>query len=116
MATIKHQRSTTGNTLAVLFTWEGLANGDDGEPIPFSMYADRSVQVTGEFGIGGSLLIEGSNNGQDWEPLTDLQGTDLVFNTGKIEMVTEITQFIRPIVTGGDATTLLNVILLAKGA
>lgn len=115
MATIESTRSATGNTLAVVFTWSGLANGDDGAPIPFSMYADRSVQVFGDFGVGGTVLIEGSNDGEHWAPLTNLQGTDLQFTTPKIEMASEITLMVRPRVTGGDGTTALTVLLMAKG-
>jgi hypothetical protein len=44
-----------------LWKWEGLQEGDTGEPVPCPHYADKSVQVIGTFGSGGTCRIEGSN-------------------------------------------------------
>jgi hypothetical protein len=114
MSTIQLTKTPSGNTRTIIATWAGLANGDDGEPIKFSQYADKSAQVTGIFGAGGSLAIEGSNDGANWAPLSDPQGNDLNFATAKIEMITEATLYVRPRVAGGDGTTNLSVILLMK--
>lgn len=114
MSTIQLTKTPSGNTRTIIATWANLANGDDGEPIKFSQYADKSVQVIGTFGVGGTLLLEGSNNGTDWGTLTDPQGNNLSFATAKIEMVTEATLFVRPRVSAGDVTTSLTVILLMK--
>lgn len=114
MSTISKTQISTGNTKAVVIAWTPLANGDDGEPIPFSQYTDKSVQVSGIFGAGGSVRIEGSNDGTNWAVLTDPQGNDLNITSAKIEMVTEATRLIRPRVTAGDGTTNLNVHLLIK--
>lgn len=114
MSTIQYDKAPSGNTRTMVATWAGMANGDDGEAIKFSQYADKSVQVIGIFGAGGSLVVEGSNNGTDWAPLSDPQGNDLYFSTAKIEMVTEATLYVRPRVAGGDGTTNLSVILLMK--
>lgn len=62
MAIINHTRIPTGNTRAVVVAWLALANGDSGDPIDFSQYADKSIQVTGAFG-DGALVLEGSNDG-----------------------------------------------------
>lgn len=112
MATIPHSRQTTNNTRSVVIAWEGLANGDVGAAIPFGQYADKSVQVTGTFG-DGALVLEGSNNGTDYAPLTDLQGNDLNILAAKIEQVTEATAYVRPRVTGTTGASL-NVHLLIK--
>ena len=112
MATIQSTIGYTGYSKSSTYTWAGLTNGDVGAPLAMSAFADRSVQVFGSFG-SGSVDIEGSNDGVNWAVLTDLQGNNLTFLTAKIEMVTEITQFIRPKCTG--AGTSLTVVLLAKG-
>jgi hypothetical protein len=91
-----------------------MANGDDGNPIQFAQYTDKSVQVTGIFGSGGSIRLEGSNNGVDWAPLSDPSGNDLNITSAKIKMVTEATYYVRPRVTAGDGTTNLSVHLLIK--
>jgi hypothetical protein len=114
MATIPYTRVQTGNTRSMVFVWSAIANGDEGEPIPFSAYADKSAQVTGTFGAGGSVRIEGSNDGTNWAALTDPQGNNLDITTAKIEMVTEATLLVRPRVTAGDGTTAISVALFAK--
>ena len=100
----------------VIVTWPNLANGDDGKPIELANFADRSVQVTGEFGVGGLVRIEGSINGTDYAPLTDPQGNNLDINTAKIEAVAELVRWIRPRVTAGDGSTAITVTMLLKGA
>lgn len=100
----------------VIATWPNMANGDEGSAIELANFADRSVQVTGDFGAGGNVRIEGSLDGVHYAPLTDPQGNNLDFNTAKIEAVTELVRYIRPRVTAGDASTNLTVTMLLKGA
>ena len=114
MATIPLERIQTGSSRAFVSRWEALQNGDDGEPLKFVQYTDKSVQVYGTFGVGGSLRFEGSNDGTNWAVLTDPQGNDLNLTTSKIEMVTEATLYVRPVVTAGDGTTSLSVLVLMK--
>jgi len=111
---IQPTKTATGNTRAFVLTWPGLLNGDTGEPIAFSQYTDKSAQVVGDFGVGGVVALEGSNNGADWSVLTDPQGNPLNFSTAKIEMVAEATAFVRPRVLAGDGSTSLALILLLK--
>lgn len=113
MATIDYTFTYPGADKTAVYTWPAMANGDLGAALPYSALADRSVQVFGTFG-SGSATIQGSNDGTNWATLTDLQGNDLIITTAKIEMVTEITRFIRPSVTG-TGTTSLTVVLFAKG-
>jgi len=76
--------------------------------------ADRSVQVTGTFGAGGNLRIEGSNDGTNYSALTDPQGNALDFTATKIEGVLELTRYIRPRATAGDGTTSLTVTMILR--
>lgn len=113
MPTITPTRVQTQNTRAFVQRWSNLAASDDGQPLGSSQYTDRSVQVSGVFG-GASVRIEGSNDGTNWAPLTDPQGNQLLFVSAGLEMVTEATLHIRPLVLGGDGTTNLTVNLLVK--
>ncbi len=113
MAIIASTTSSTKTSVAFIAKWEGLAAGDDGALVMGAQYTDKSVQVVGTFG-GATLTFQGSNNGTDWSPLTDPQGNALNFATAKIELVSEATLYIRPIVTGGDGTTALSVYTLMK--
>jgi hypothetical protein len=45
--------------------------------------------------------------------LTDPQGNDLVISTAKIELISEATVYVRPVVAG-DGTTDLTVLILLK--
>lgn len=91
-----------------LSTWSGLLNGDTGEPLEATEFADRAVQVSGTFGAGGSCALEGSNDNVTWNALNDPQGTPIAFTASKIEQVLETPRYIRPNVTAGDGTTSLT--------
>lgn len=105
-----------------VITWGPLTQAglDDGAAIEMPGSADRSVQVTGTLGAGGSVRIEGSNlptprtaaadgTFADWFPLTDPQGNALNMAALGGEAITEGTRWIRPRVTAGDGTTSLTV-------
>jgi hypothetical protein len=97
------------------FTWTGLANGDDGVPIDWAQWADRSIQVLGTFGAAGNLRWLGSNDdGTTYATLTDPQGNALDITSAKIESITEISQKAKPSVTAGDGTTSLTVVVIAR--
>ncbi len=97
-------------------TWSGLLSGDDGDWLDAAMLADKSVHVYGTFGVGGTVVIEGSNNKSTARTLTDPQGNALSFTQESIEQVLENTKWIRPRVTGGDGTTNLICKLLSQSA
>ena len=114
MATIQNQRTSTSTTQAMIVSWPALQNGDDGDPVDFAQFADRSVQTSGTFGVGGSVRIEGTINGTDWAPLTDPQGNALDLTSAKIESITELVRYIRPRVIAGDGATSINVHIIMK--
>ena len=97
-----------------LIQWTGLLNGDDGTPFLGAPFNDRSIQVLGTFGVGGTLVMEGANAmlSPTWHGLADPQGNALSFTSGRTEAVLEVTTQIRPRVTAGDGTTTLTVLML----
>lgn len=103
-----------GDDSAVLITWSGLQQGDEGEPVQRVKYADRSAQVFGTFGAGGSVAIEGSNAGDQYATLNRMQGVAASFTSAGVAQILENTTHIRPKVTGGDGTTDLTVALLIR--
>lgn len=106
---------TTSNPMVgvVLVTWASLANGDSGTPFTAPHFSDKSVQVEGTFGAGGTLLLEGSNNGGvNYRSLNDPQGNALSVTAAKIEQVLENVLEYRPRVSAGDGTTALTTVLL----
>jgi hypothetical protein len=97
-----------------LVVWSGMANGDSGAAYVNVSAADRSVQVTGTFGASGTVKIQGSNDTSNFAQLHDAAGDELSFTAAGIEAIAEVTQHIRPIVTGGDETTSLTTTLLTR--
>ena len=103
-----------GDNSFLKITWTGLANGDTGEPFTLAQYADRSVQIVGTFGVGGTLVFEGSIDGTTYNVLSDPQGNDLSFTAGKIEAISELVLKIRPRVSAGDGSTNLTVSMVVR--
>lgn len=104
---------------ALKFSWTGanrLANTDTTEPIPFSEFADRSVQVQGTFGAGGTIVWEGSNDdGVTYQTMNDLSGGNAWSKTAAgIDGVAEVCQLARARVSAGDGTTLLEVHVVVR--
>jgi len=117
-ATILAKQPTLAYDGVDIYQWTGLtkATDDVGDAQEVPGYADRSVQVTGTFGAGGSVRIEGSLDGTNYAVLTDPQGNALDITAAKIEAISENVRMIRPRVTAGDGTTTLVVtILFRKG-
>jgi len=95
--------------------WTGLLNTDTGTPLEMGGSADRSIQVSGTFGVGGNCKITGRNGKTgNFVVLTDPQGNALDFTAEKIEAVSELTQEIRPEITAGDGATTLTVRMLLR--
>jgi hypothetical protein len=95
-----------------LYEWDGLTIASpDGQPSGFTASGDRTVQVQGTFGAGGTVVIEGTLNNVDWYTLRDPSGVLLSFTSANIRAVLENTIAIRPRVTGGDGSTSITVIL-----
>jgi polygalacturonase len=99
-----------------LVSWTPLTftGSDVGAAIEMGASADRSVQVTGTFGAGGSVTIEGSNDGTNYHTLNDPQGNALAVTSAKTEQVMELTRYIRPRITAGDGTTSLTVTMFLR--
>ena len=103
-----------GNTNGQLVVWAALANGDTGSPMEGVDFADRTVQIGGTFGAGGSVTLEGSNDGTTYFALTDPQGNAITKTTAALEVIEEGPRYIRPNVTAGDGTTSLTVTLWSR--
>lgn len=100
---------------AHVIAWETLTTTDDtGAAIEMPGSADRSIQFNGAFSVGGTIVLEGSNDGTNYVTLTDPQGNAISKTADGIEAVQELTRYVRPRVTAGDGSTSLNAYLLVK--
>ena len=106
--------SKAGEVLAV--TWTGLTQttSDTGDPIKAAEYSDKTFHCFGTFGVGGSLVIEGSNDGTNWAPVSNRQGvTPFAFTALGINTSQDKPIWMRPRVTAGDGSTSLTVVCAA---
>lgn len=97
--------------------WDGLLNGDTGEPVGFMGSGDKTIQFTGTFGVGGSISLQGSCdkvNPTNWFILNDLQATAITKTAAALEGIAEAVMFVRPIVTAGDGTTNLSAKMVVR--
>jgi len=105
------------NNSAMKVVWTGLlqSSSDVGSGVEMSSHADRSFHVTGTFGSGDTVDIEGSNDGTNWALLKDPFGSDLqLTEAAPLAALTEFVQYVRPKVSAGDGTTDLTVTMVAR--
>lgn len=98
--------------------WTNLSTTNvDGGWLELPRFTDRSIQVSGTFGAGGTVTIQGTNEPGQTNPvaLTDQAGVTLALTAASLKIVLQNSTFIRPLVTGGDGTTSLTITLMAKG-
>lgn len=116
MTTITIQRPKLMGNRTAVYLWETLTETDsDGGPLDSATFSDKTVQVVGDFGSGGIVVLEGSNDGTNWETLSDAQGNALSFTSAGMEIVLENPFQIRPFVTDGISVDV-DVYLCVKGA
>lgn len=104
-----------GDDSAMTFSWT-LTGTDDGAPLEFLPWADRSVQVgsSGDNFNAGTVIIEGSNDGLVWSTLKDPAGAALSFTSAGLRQVLESTAYIRP--RASVSVTSVKVILAVRRA
>lgn len=104
---------STNTKLAV---WTGLTFSglDTGQPWDTFDYADYTVQFGGTFGAGGSVSLEGSNDGTTYFVLNDVQASAITKTAAALEQVAEAPRWVRPVITAGDGTTSLTCTLYAR--
>lgn len=102
----------------VRFFWETLTTtNDNGAPIPsnWADFADRHVQVTGTFGAGGNLRVQGSSDAAaTYAALNDNFGGALNITAAAVKGVHEVPLLTRPFVSAGDGTTDLDVTIVCR--
>lgn len=94
--------------------WQNLAPSDVGDPINLARFSDKTVQVFGTFGVGGTVVLEGSINGTNWAPLKNVFNGDISFTDDAIATITEVPAYIRPRVSAGDGSTSITILVLTR--
>lgn len=106
-------RNVDPRDTSVIVTWTGLLNGDDGAPVALPSYGEKTFQLSGTLGAGGTLQIEGSNDGVTYSTLEDKQGVAATLAALAMVSVQDRPIYVRPRISAGDGTTSLSVIMAA---
>lgn len=96
-----------------MIQWLTMGDADTGTSIEMPGSSDRSVQIAGTFD-SATVVLQGSNDGTNWATLTDPQGNAISKTGAAIEMITELTRYIRPVTSGGQGSTDIDVTVLVK--
>lgn len=99
-----------------VMTWTGLtqASTDVGDGANLNRFPERTVQVTGTFGVAGEVRLEGSNDGgANWGRLHDAWGALMTIISTIPVAIGDNPILIRPMVQAGDGTTNLTVTIAA---
>lgn len=96
------QVSYLGKGKGIKAIWEAVDGVDTGAGVDMGGYPDRTVTATGDFG-GGTVTIEGSNDGTVWQTLSEPDGTALTFTANGVAVIAESTQYVRQTMAGGAA-------------
>jgi hypothetical protein len=106
--------NTRLQTNTISRVWTPMLNGDTGQPVEVGDFADYSIQFGGTFGAGGTVVMEGSNDGSTYFTLTDAQAVTISKTSAALEQIAEVVRYIRPSVTAGDGTTSITVSMYGR--
>ena len=106
---------TTDQLGVGLISWLLLLNGNTGAPERMTNYPMRSLQVTGTWGVGGTLVWEGSNDNVTYFTLYDPYDVACSITGNSLICTMYPCLWVRPHVTAGDVTTSLNAIMCCVG-
>lgn len=96
-----------------VLTWSPLTTTNaDGAPIGYSSNGMGGVtfQISGTFGVGGTVVVEGSNDGVTYFTLNDQANAAVSATAAALKTIRDAPLFIRPRVTAGDGTTSITVV------
>jgi hypothetical protein len=105
-----------GGVVAV--TWASLKDDSvPGDGFQAANWVASSFQVVGTFGVGGSISLEGSNDGTNWAVVPDINGNPATLTASGgpgIVFLAESPIWLRANVTAGDETTDLTAIVALR--
>lgn len=99
----------SGGVDAQSVTWAGItASTDTVMPYGRMDLGDRSIQVTGTFN-GATVQLVGSNDGQNYFPLTTPAGVTIQFTSAGLAQQIEAVLYVKPIISSGSGANITAV-------
>lgn len=112
MASIVPTMSGPDNMGVITITWEAISNtNQDGVAVRVPSHMDKTVTFTGTF--GGTIALQGSNDGTNYMTLSDHAGTDITATAVGIALVAENPLFVKPIQTVATLTDVDCILVCA---
>lgn len=96
---------------AQLYTWTPVAGSDTCVAVKCPQLRDKSIQVAGTFD-SASIALHGSNDGTNYAALSDPAGTTIAITAAGIVQVGQITQYIKPVTSGGGGSSSVSIMVL----
>lgn len=106
--------------------WTGLDQDDSGAAADQPRFSDKTVHIFGTFG-GATVTLYGSNDPKalvdrsagtlfgsktaSWITLVDSAGSNIAPTAAALKTIMQNPLYILPVVTGGDGTTSISVII-----
>lgn len=108
MARVTPTVSQNGDSNSVTARWPAVDGGDVCDPVELPNYPDKTLQISGV--TVTSVSFQGSNDGVEYFPLTDLDGNALTNLAAEgLKVIRENVKFIKPVpTTGTDMEFVIN--------
>lgn len=92
----------------VAYKWENVTESDTCRAVEVPNKADKTIQVSDDFGTSGSVAVEGSVHEDQsvFAELNDPQGNAIAITAAGIQTILENVAFIRPSVTAGTSVSV----------
>ena len=115
MAQVKAVKIFNTRNDVVAYEWVGLTESDTADHVEVPQRADKTIQVSGDFGSNGDVRAEGSLDPDAvvFSQLTDPQGNVVAITSAGIETIMENTVSIRPVVAAGTSVSVTVRILMS---
>lgn len=102
-----------GRTVVATVSPTPLANGDNTASVPTLGFDEATVALSGTFGAGGSVTVEGSIDNIIWYAVPSAVGLPITA-AGVAALPNLFSRFLRARVTAGDGTTSLTAVFLLR--
>lgn len=95
------------NSGPMISTWLGITEADSGQAVIVpDLVTSLVIQGTGNYGAGGNITVEGSNDNTNFSVLKDITGTDIVLASTKAWQLRDNALYIRPRATAGTGVAV----------
>ncbi len=119
MADVTPVKDFTHDSKMKIWKWETLTTTNtQGSPVKLAYTDDVTIYAFGTFGAGGSIALHASPEASNASPTLfaalSSSGTTIALTAAGANVVDENGAWYKPVLTGGDGTTDIDVYLVSK--